>query len=50
MTDFILSGEEVQRMISSRIRVSKDMADLIVSHRLLQERVEELELEIRLRD
>lgn len=46
MKDYILSDVEVQKIISRRRSIPEDVADLIVSHRLLAERVDELEREL----
>ena len=46
MTNRVLTDDAVQRIISSRRSIPEDIADLIVSHRLLQERVTELETTI----
>lgn len=46
MTDRVLTEDELQHMISSRGRVSLDMAKLIVSHRLQAARIKELEKEL----
>ena len=43
MTDRVLTDDAVQLIITSRRSIPGDICDLIISHRLLRERVTELE-------